>query len=142
QLIICTTSNLRAREIPFIRATPYRVSPPARDKSITLRHDQLAFFFEDFLEPDFLDADVLVDDFFEADFCVPELLDPVFFGLLFLAPDDVRDRSTDLRRASIRSMTSPPVSSSSVSSSEKVSSRSRVSPASILASMSFCNSTW
>src|SRR5699024_906445 len=81
------------------------------------RTGQLAFFFVDFLEL-----------LFESDFFDPDFLDE-------------RERSTDWRRASIRSTTSPPVSSSS-SSSGKVSSRSRVSPDSIFASMSFFSSSW
>src|SRR5699024_12823474 len=81
------------------------------------RTGQLAFFVVDFLEL-----------LFEADFFDPDFLDE-------------RERSTDWRRASIRSTTSPPVSSSS-SSSGKVSSRSRVSPDSIFASMSFFSSSW
>src|SRR5699024_10702202 len=81
------------------------------------RTGQLVFFFVDFMEL-----------LFEPDFFDPDFLDE-------------RERSTDRRRDSIRSTTSPPVSSSS-SSSGKVSSRSRVSPDTIFASISYFSYSW
>src|SRR5699024_9578526 len=81
------------------------------------RTGQLAFFFVDFLEL-----------LFEPDFFDPDFLDE-------------RERSTDWRRASIRSTTSPPVSSS-LRPSGKVSSTSSVSPDSIFTAMSLFSSSW
>src|SRR5699024_7081582 len=109
---------LGAKEQTPIRYTEQQIDPSCENSMhFQRRTEQLAISFIDVLEL-----------LFE-----PDCFDPDFL--------DERERSTDWRRASIRSTTSPPVSSSS-SSSGKVSSRSRVSPDSIFASMSFFSSSW